>query len=316
MTTNERKKHRIIFMGTPDFAVASLRALHTAGFNIVGVLTTPAKAAGRGLKTKMCAVHTEAEALGIPVCAPESLRDNDVVKTIEHWNADLGVVVAFKKLPEAIFTAPRLGTFNLHASLLPDYRGAAPINRAIMNGEVETGVTTFLLNDRIDEGGLFFQKSLKIGKNETAGELHDRLMDNGADLVVKTADAYLNQSVSPKPQANASNKKAPKIFREDTRIDWSKSVHDIHNHIRGLSPYPAAYTKITSPKSTEVKIYQSEIIEATEGFTGVKHTRNSTWTVDLRNGKLSILDIQPKGKRRMPVSDWLNGLPNGKIITE
>lgn len=316
MTNSERQAHRILFMGTPDFAVASLQALIQAGFNIVGVVTTPPKASGRGLKETMCAVHREANRHNIPVCAPASLHDPEVVEVVERWNADLGVVVAFKKLPRKVFEAPRLGTFNLHASLLPHYRGAAPINRAIMNGETQTGITTFLLNDNIDEGNIFYRETINIGENETAGDLHDKMMQLGAQLVVKTADDYLNGKIEPKPQANDSDKKAPKIFREDTRIDWSSPVKDIHNHIRGLSPYPGAYTVVLSPKPTEVKIFASKIINSTCKHNAISHNRNGSWTVELSDGILELTEIQPKGKRKMAASDWLNGLPKGEITTD
>lgn len=316
MTKDKRQLNRIVFMGTPDFAVASLHALYEAGFNVVGVLTTPPKNAGRGLKEKMCAVHKAALHLNIPVCAPKSLRDEDVAKTIASWNADLGVVVAFKKLPLSIYGAPRLGTFNLHASLLPDYRGAAPINRAIMNGETQTGITTFLLNDKIDEGNILHSQSIAIEENETAGELHDKMMHLGAKLVVKTADDYVSGVVKPKPQESDSKKTAPKIFREDTRIDWSKSIDEIHNHIRGLSPYPGAFTEISSPKQTEVKLFRSKIINRLKNDSSIKHIRNESWTVELKDGTIEIIDIQPKGKRRMATTDWLNGLPKGEIKTD
>ncbi len=318
MNSSERNKYRIVFMGTPDFAVTSLASLHEAGYHIAGVLTTPPKKAGRGLKEHKCAVHIKAEALNIPVCAPEKTNDPEAIKTIQSWNADLGVVVAFKKLPEQIFNAPRLGTFNLHASYLPDYRGAAPINRAIMNGERTTGVSTFLLNDHIDEGHIFYQETLDIDINETAGELHDRMMNIGADLVVKTADDYLSEKIKPKPQSNASDKKAPKIFREDTIIDWSKSVLDIHNHIRGLSPYPGAYTILTSPKNMEVKVFRSKFLanEVIEEVNDVQHIREKDrWLVKNTTGTLEILEVQPKGKRKMMVKEWLNGLSEGDIDT-
>lgn len=318
MNTTERNKYRIVFMGTPDFAVASLVALHEAGYHIVGVLTTPPKKAGRGLKEHKCAVHIKADELNIPVCAPEKTSDPEAIQTVASWGADLGVVVAFKKLPERIYNAPKLGTFNLHASYLPDYRGAAPINRAIMNGETMTGVSTFLLNDRIDEGHIFYQETLDIDINETAGELHDRMMTVGADLVVKTADDYVSGKVEPKPQSNASDKKAPKIFREDTLIDWNKSVLDIHNHIRGLSPYPGAYTLLTSPKNMEVKIFRSELHSdgVISGANDVQHIREKDrWLVKNASGTIEILEVQPKGKRKMRVKEWLNGLSEGDIDT-
>ncbi|MCH8546293.1 MAG: methionyl-tRNA formyltransferase [Cryomorphaceae bacterium] len=323
MTTTERNKYRIVFMGTPDFAVASLVALHEAGYHIVGVLTTPPKKAGRGLKALKCAVHIKADELNIPVCAPENTSDPKAIETICDWQADLGVVVAFKKLPEGIYNAPRLGTFNLHASYLPDYRGAAPINRAIMNGESETGVSTFLLNDRIDEGHIFYQEKLDIHFNETAGELHDRMMSIGAKLVVKTADDYTRGKVAPKPQSNRSDKKAPKIFREHTRIEWDKPIINIHNQIRGLSPYPGAYTMLTSPKGMELKIYRTAILEAgiseglTEGINTPEHIREKdAWFVKNSTGMMEVLEVQPKGKRKMLVKEWLNGLPEGAISTE
>ena len=314
MTKEERNKYRILFMGTPDFAVESLRALHQAGYSIVAVLTTPPKAAGRGLQARRCAVHIAADTLNIPVIAPESLKSEEAAKQVREINADLGVVVAFKKLPEAIYSAPRLGTFNLHASLLPDYRGAAPINHAIINGETKTGITTFLLNDHIDEGAIFYQTTLSIGENESASELHDRMMLEGGALVVKTADDYLTKKVHPKPQSNESDKKAPKIFREHCKIDWTKDIDTVHNHIRGLSSYPGAFTEMLEPKAQEVKILHTKIISREKSDKKNIHERNKTWQILFPNGVLEVVEVQPQGKRRMKSVDFLNGLPPGEII--
>ncbi|MCC5917279.1 MAG: methionyl-tRNA formyltransferase [Cryomorphaceae bacterium] len=317
MTAEERKNYRIIFMGTPDFAVASLEALHSAGFTISAVLTTPPKASGRGLKTRKCAVHLAAERLGIPVIAPEKLNSPEAIEKVKQYEADLGVVVAFKKLPEDIYTHPKMGTFNLHASLLPDYRGAAPINRAIMNGETKSGVTTFILNDKIDEGAIFLQREMEIGINETASELHDRMMDLGADLVVKTADGYLAGEISPVTQKNDSEKKAPKIFREDCRINWTWTAIEIHNHIRGLSGFPGAFSYMTLPRAQEIKILRSEWLgECENSGEKITHKRTKKWIVEKKNAAFEILEVQPQGKKRMFVREFLNGLPEGDINIE
>ena len=238
-----KKILRIIFMGTPDFAVTSLKILVENGYNIVGVITAPDKPAGRGQKIHESAVKKYAVAQNLTVLQPINLKCADNVQEIKDLNANLQIVVAFRMLPEVIWSMPELGTFNLHASLLPQYRGAAPINWAIINGEKETGVTTFFLQHKIDTGDIIAQEKVSIGENETAGELHDKLMDIGSKLVLKTVQQIENRTVTTQPQKeNQELKEAFKIFKPFCKIDWSKPINEIHNHIRGLSPYPTAWT--------------------------------------------------------------------------
>src|SRR5687767_874321 len=233
-------------MGTPEFAVASLDILVKNNYPIAAVITAPDKPAGRGLEVQQSAVKKYAVLKNLNVLQPEKLKDPDFISRLKALNADLFIVVAFRMLPEAVWNMPELGTFNLHASLLPQYRGAAPINRAIMNGEKETGVTTFFLQQEIDAGDILFQEKISIGDTETAGELHDRMAELGAALVVKTVRAIEDDSTHPVPQppAGANLKTAPKIFKEDCRINWNKSANEIFNLIRGLSPFPGAFTDL------------------------------------------------------------------------
>jgi methionyl-tRNA formyltransferase len=318
MTANQRSQYKILFMGTPDFAVASLQALHEAGYNICGVVTTPDKPAGRGRKLQACPVKQYALDKGFPIIEPENLKAPKAAEEVKELNADLGVVVAFKKLPEAIFLAPKKGTFNLHGSLLPAYRGAAPIHRAIMNGEKESGVTTFLLNDRIDEGQIFYKEAVKIGSDMNTSELYSKLMEVGAALVVKTADDYLSGEISPAPQPmHGDFPKAPKIFREDCKIDWSKSIDEVHNHIRGLSMYPGAFTEMIEPKSQSIKILASTIIsrEKQPDITTPIHRIEKGWKVYFSTGILEIINVQPQGKGVMKAADFVNGLgKNSEIV--
>ena len=233
---------RIVFMGTPDFAVGSLEALNKAGYNIVGVVTVPDKPAGRGQKITYSPVKEYAMANNLNILQPEKLRDETFLNQLRELDADIFVVVAFRMLPKVVWDMPRLGTFNLHASLLPQYRGAAPINWAIINGETTTGVTTFLLNEKIDEGKILLQESINITPTDTAETIHDQLAEIGKNLVVKTVEGLVENTISPKVQAqdNSALKAAPKIFKPDCVIDWSKKGTDIVNFVRGLSPYPAA----------------------------------------------------------------------------
>jgi methionyl-tRNA formyltransferase len=317
MTAVQRSQHKILFMGTPDFAVASLQALHEAGYNICGIVTTPDKPAGRGRKLQACPVKEYALDKGFPIIEPENLNDPKAAEEVKKLNADLGVVVAFKKLPEAIFLAPKKGTFNLHGSLLPAYRGAAPIHRAIMNGEIESGVTTFLLNDRIDEGQIFYKEAVEISSDMNTSELYAKLMTVGASLVVKTADDYLSGKISPTPQPMLGNfPKAPKIFREDCKIDWNKTIDEVHNHIRGLSLYPGAFSELIEPKALSIKILKSSIIsrEKQADIATPIHRIEKGWKVYFSDGILEILKVQPQGKGPMPALDFVNGFPKGSSI--
>ena len=240
------KDLRIVFMGTPEFAVPSLRALVRSGYNVVGVVTTPDKPAGRGQKLHESDVKIAARELGLPILQPEKLRDPAFVSTMEELRPDLGIVIAFRMLPEVVWAMPRLGTFNLHASLLPQYRGAAPINWAIINGESKTGVTTFLLNHEIDKGAILGQVEMPIQPEDNVGTLYDRLMTVGADLVVQTVERIAAGEITPVVQSDedTSLRPAPKIFKNDCLIDWTQSGKRIIDFIRGLSPYPAAWTEL------------------------------------------------------------------------
>nr|WP_234406408.1 methionyl-tRNA formyltransferase [Prolixibacter bellariivorans] len=259
------KDIRIVFMGTPDFAVESLKALIENGYNVVGVVTTPDKPSGRGQKMHMSAVKQYSMSQNIPVLQPEKLKDPVFIDELKSLNADLQVIVAFRMLPEIVWGMPSMGTFNLHASLLPQYRGAAPLNWAVINGETESGVSTFLLKHEIDTGNILFQEKVPIGPDETVGDLHDKLMEVGAQLVMRTVDALAEGTAKGIAQdvliaRGAAVKPAPKIFKDDCRIDWSKPGTQIHNLIRGLSPYPASWTVFREndgEKEIPIKIYRA-----------------------------------------------------------
>src|SRR5690606_29368177 len=261
---------KIIFMGTPEFAVPSLEILVTNQYNVVAVITAPDKPQGRGRKIAYSPVKEAALKYNIPVLQPEKLKAPEFLEQLKSYGANLQIVVAFRMLPEVVWAMPKIGTFNLHASLLPNYRGAAPINWAIMNGEKETGVTTFFLQHEIDTGEIIFQEKVNISENETAGELHDKLMLVGADLVIKTLDAIKENTVITSPQKDNCNLKlAYKIFKPTCKIDWNKTASEIHNHIRGLSPYPTAFFEIThkeSNKKITLKVFKTTklIIHHTE----------------------------------------------------
>lgn len=296
---------RIIFMGTPEFAVASLDRLVETGKNVVAVITVPDKPAGRGQKLQESAVKQYAVSKGLPVLQPSKLKDPDFLKQLKEFNADLQVVVAFRMLPEAVWSMPSLGTINLHASLLPQYRGAAPINRAIMNGETETGVTTFFLKHEIDTGDLIFSEKVPIGEDETAGELHDKLMHTGAELLLRTVQAIENGAMPAMPQTGPV-KHAPKLFKEDCRIDWNQPVAALHNFIRGLSPYPAAFTELNG---NMLKIYRAKKIAMPHHeIPGTFHTDGRTFLkVAATDGFISIEELQLEGKKRMKTEEFLRG---------
>ncbi len=308
---------RIIFMGTPDFAVPSLEALLNNDFNVIAVITAPDRPSGRGLKTKPSPVKSYAVSHKIPILQPTNLKDPGFIEELRSFRANLQIVVAFRMLPEIVWSMPHHGTFNLHASLLPQYRGAAPINHAIMNGETETGVTTFFLRKEIDTGNILFRERTPIGPEETFGELHDRLKHLGADLVVRTTRAIKEDRVSETPQQELLEegdeiKKAPKIFRDDCRIDWGYRINDIYNKIRGLSPYPAAYTKIIDPegKEFEMKIYRADKKEI-PGSSAHVHIRTDGKTylsVSVSGGEIILKEIQLAGKKRMETEEFLRGL--------
>jgi len=309
-------KARIIFMGTPEFAVPSLDILIKNGFDVCAVITAPDKPAGRGRKLSESAIKAYALANSIPVLQPTNLKDPEFINDLKKLNADLQVVVAFRMLPESIWAMPKLGTFNLHASILPQYRGAAPINWAIINGETETGVTTFFLNKDIDTGSIIFQEKVKIHKNETAGELHDTLMLNGAQLVLKTVNSIISGEFRLTEQTLNKEeikllKTAPKIYKEDTHINWDMPAKNILNRINGLSPYPAAYTMIKSAEMDpiQLKIFESEIIIRDHQFEIGKIICDgkSKMEIACAGGMILLRDVQLSGKKRMKIEEFLRG---------
>jgi methionyl-tRNA formyltransferase len=303
---------RIVFMGTPDFAVESLKILVESNYNIVGVITVPDKPAGRGQKIMQSAVKKYAVENNLDILQPTNLKAEDFLDELKSLNANLQIVVAFRMLPEAVWNMPKLGTFNLHASLLPQYRGAAPINWAIINGEKETGVTTFFLQHEIDTGDIISQEKVLIGENETAGELHDKLMNIGSKLVLKTVQDIENENVNPQLQnENQELKEAFKIFKPICKIDWNKSINEIHNHIRGLSPYPTAWTEFKNKETGEnisCKIFRSErILEEHSLKPGETIATKTELKIVVNGGYLNILELQLAGKKRMDVVALLNG---------
>lgn len=304
----ERKALRIVFMGTPEFAVASLSALVQEGYMIVGVVTAPDKPAGRGLQLQQSAVKKYAVEKGLPVLQPQKLKDPVFVAALQSLRADLQVVVAFRMLPEVVWNMPPLGTINVHGSLLPQYRGAAPINWAIINGERETGVTTFKLQHEIDTGNILLQEKIPVGETETAGTLHDRMKTVGARLLVKTIKELEAGTLNEMPQQTgaAEIKHAPKINTETCRINWAKSVHDVYNLIRGLSPYPAAFTELEGKK---VKLFAVEKeVRAPAESAGTAVTDKKTFLkFACADGYIAVQELQVEGKKRLPVTDFLHG---------
>lgn len=309
------KDLRIVFMGTPEFAVPSLRALVRSGYNVVGVVTTPDKPAGRGQKLHESDVKIAARELGLPILQPEKLRDPAFVSAMEELRPDLGIVIAFRMLPEVVWAMPRLGTFNLHASLLPQYRGAAPINWAIINGESKTGVTTFLLNHEIDKGAILGQVEMPIQPEDNVGILYNRLMTVGADLVVQTVERIAAREITPvvQPDEDASLQPAPKIFKNDCLIDWTQSGKRIIDFIRGLSPYPAAWTELYregSQMPQAAKIYSAAFEPAAHGEKpgSIESDGRTLLRVACADGWIALGEIQIAGKKRLAVRELLLGL--------
>ncbi len=303
---------RIIYMGTPEFAVESLKALVENDFNVVAVVTMPDKPIGRGHKVQSSPVKEYAVAQKIPVLQPERLKDESFLAELSSFNADLQIVVAFRMLPEVVWAMPRLGTFNLHASLLPQYRGAAPINWAIINGETKTGVTTFFLQHEIDTGNIILQESVAILPEENVGNLHDKLMHIGAKSVVRTVEIILSEKVNTIPQQEDEKLKlAPKIFKDTCRINWEKSGESIHNFVRGLSPYPAAWCELLQDNSDAVvlKVFETkfEKISHQMPLKRILTDGKSYLKVAVNDGFLHLKTIQIQGKKRMNVSDFLMG---------
>jgi methionyl-tRNA formyltransferase len=322
MTMKNKSDLRIVFMGTPDFAVESLRALVEGKYNVTGVITMPDKPVGKHQSTLQASpVKQYALSQNLPLLQPENLKDSGFLEKLKAWNADLQIVVAFRMLPEVVWNMPRLGTFNLHASLLPQYRGAAPINWAIINGEKETGITTFFLSHEIDTGKIISQVKIPVAETDNAEILHDQLMCLGAELVVKTVDDILNDSIKPVAQENVipdagELKPAPKIFKETCRIDWNKSTKEIYDFIRGLSPYPAAWTKPVTEKGDilHLKIFEVEKINRPhkEAVGRIVSDGKTFLDISTRDGFIRLKNIQQAGKKRMPVEDFLRG--NGQLF--
>lgn len=308
----DKQSIRIIYMGTPDFAVESLRALVEGGYNVVAVVTMPDKPAGRGHQLQYSAVKQYALSVGLPILQPERLKDESFLQELRSYNADLQIVVAFRMLPEVVWNMPRLGTFNLHASLLPQYRGAAPINWAVMNGEKETGATTFMLQHEIDTGNIILQERISIADDENVGSVHDRLMTMGAGLVTRTVDLIIDsennsQPVPTIPQDESLQlKAAPKIFKDTCAIDFSRSAEHVYNHIRGLSPYPAAWISemLSSHPLSQVlkgaKVYKAAITQLAE--------QKGHIIIPCAQGYIDLLELQLPGKKRMDASALLNGI--------
>lgn len=317
------KDLKIVFLGTPEFAVASLEALVKAKYNIVAVITAPDKPAGRGMKTQESAVKKFAVKRKLRLLQPEKLKNPEFLQELRSLNADLQIVVAFRMLPDMVWNMPPMGTVNVHASLLPQYRGAAPINWAIINGEKETGITTFKLQHEIDTGNILLQEKIEIGENETAGELHDRLKELGAQVLIKTVEGLADGTLIEFPQENVQQsltnvqfpnessdsrlpKHAPKIFTKDCNIDWHRSVNEIHDLIRGLSPYPAAFTELGDKT---IKIFRSE------KEMSLPTTKIGRWESDkktylkfaCRDGYILLKEVQLEGKKRMTIEDFLRG---------
>lgn len=308
-------KLKIVFMGTPDFAVATLDRIVQSDYEVVGVITAPDKPAGRGRKISESAVKKYALTHNIPVLQPVKLRDPEFLSSLTALGANLFIVVAFRMLPEIIWKLPAYGTINLHASLLPDYRGAAPINWAVINGERETGVTTFYINEKIDTGEIILQSRTSIGENETAGELHNRLMELGADLIMKTIELIGSGEVTTRVQPlKEGYKTAPKIYKENCRIDWDGGGQQIFNHIRGLSPYPGAWTRLhNGDQIAQVKVFLAEYRSGDHmDAVGKIHADKKHIKVAVKDGYIYLEKIQVAGKRRMTASELLNGLKISK----
>jgi methionyl-tRNA formyltransferase len=307
----------IVFMGTPEFAVESLKAIIRAGYPVKGVVTSQDKPSGRGLQLRSSPVKIFALENNIPVLQPLKLKDPDFLEALRKWHADLQVIVAFRMLPQEVWSMPPLGTFNLHASLLPQYRGAAPINWAIMNGETKTGVTTFFLNHEIDKGSVICQEEINISPEETAGDVHDRLMIVGADLVVRTIEGISSGKLAAIDQHLIENnmplRSAPKLFKADCRIDWNRDSDSLYNFIRGLSPYPAAWSELLTGEGDvlKVKIFFARSLKMSQA------EKPGTLTTDNRNflhvstgdGMIAIERIQLEGKKQLNTPEFLHGFP-------
>lgn len=303
---------KIVFMGTPEFAAICLKEILESSHQVAAVVSVADKPAGRGQKISRSAVAKLAIEKELKLLQPEKLKDPEFISELESLDADAFAVVAFRMLPAEVWKIPKKGTFNLHASLLPQYRGAAPINWAIINGEKESGVTTFLIDDKIDTGNILLTDTVEIDPDDNAGDLHDKLAEIGKKLIIKTLDGLENDLISPKPQQTFETlKTAPKIFREDCRIDWNQPIEKIHNLIRGLSPYPAAWTMVKKDGESKMikifngrfeKISNSDELHKTIDFEG------NSMIIRLKNGNYKVEELQPEGKKRMNSTDFINGL--------
>ena len=308
MTKNDL---RIVYLGTPEFAAASLQALVEGGYNVVAVVTMPDKPAGRGHQVQYSDVKKYALSVGLPILQPEKLKDEVFLEELRSYKADLQIVVAFRMLPEVVWSMPRLGTFNLHASLLPQYRGAAPINRAVMNGDKETGATTFMLKHEIDTGNMILQERIPIGEDENVGSVHDRLMALGTELVTRTVDLIIeceNKGIAvpttPQPEI-AELRPAPKLFKENCEILFDEmSAEEVHNFVRGLSPYPAAWANLT----INGKIFENVKIYAVEAYPHPLPEGKGDIVLPCKEGAVKILELQVPGKKRMDARSFLNGI--------
>lgn len=319
----DKKDLRIVYMGTPDFAVESLKCLVEGGYNIVGVITMPDKPAGRGHKLQFSPVKQYAVEHGLRLLQPEKLKAPEFIEELRSLKADLQIVVAFRMLPEIVWNMPRLGTFNLHASLLPQYRGAAPINWAVINGETKTGITTFFLKHEIDTGEVIQQVEVPIADTDDVGTVHDKLMALGGKLVVETVDAILAGTIKSVPQenmpVNGELKPAPKIFKETCHIDWSQPVKKVYDLIRGLSPYPAAWTELHAEghEPTTVKIFETKkVFEEHDIEYGKIITDNKTYLkVAVNGGFINVKSLQIAGKKRLATEELLRGykIENGRF---
>lgn len=314
---NKASQIKVLFMGTPQFAQASLEAIINGGYQVPAVITVPDKPAGRGQKIQYSDVKKYALEKQIPIFQPENLRDPDFLNEIKNIKPDIAVVVAFRKLPKELWSLPAHGTFNLHASLLPQYRGAAPINRAVMNGESQSGVTTFFIDDSIDTGNVLFKETVEISFDDDAGTLHDKLMNVGSALVLKTIDAIVSGDCRITEQRNLliegePLKPAPKIFKEDCRINWEKPAVEVYNHIRGLSPFPTAFCELSDKTLKEnilLKVFKASI---EEGLQGEKPGRISTdlknyFKVSCSDRWISLKEVQAPGKKKMKIDEFLRG---------
>ncbi|WP_315054785.1 methionyl-tRNA formyltransferase [Chryseobacterium indoltheticum] len=307
------KSLKVVFLGTPEFAKTALEAIHQSHHEVVGVVTVADKASGRGQKINQSPVKIYTSENNIPVFQPEKLRNPEFLEELRKLDADVFVVVAFRMMPKVLFEMPKMGTFNLHASLLPDYRGAAPINYAVINGEEKTGATTFFINEKIDEGNILLQEEIPVLENENAGSLHDRLMEMGSKLVVKTLDGLAENSITERPQPEVEYpKNAFKIFKEDTRIDWTKNSKEVHQFILGMSPYPAAFTTLKIGEDEKgLKIYNGKFELSDHGKPiGSLEISKNEFKIYTKDGMYFPLELQLEGKKRMNIKDFLNGFRN------